>query len=449
MDSSKLSIRIVDFKAIHEAEIEISGITVIAGINGSGKSTISRSLYHAVDLILNYDTLLKKRRLVNCQEFIRSLSIINRENLELCLSIFDKEEVLQELRPIGELSANLANHEFEVSLDSILKLCDDVKALYDELNLRLEDDRVKAERSSLLLDKLNRTADYNVEDLDEFIDNEKKKIASVFDREDLDKLLRPRDVLDNSWRNYFEGLQPKEYEVKEDREVLWSREEERVRHLTGVKRSIYIDTPMALDAKEGTVYWERLKEHLKIERVRGGKPLGECEGWIKSEVLGGDAAYDYKFGKFQFTRSDDRLFNLLECATGLKAFALIQMLLANGELDKDTLLIVDEPEAHLHPQWIVEYARLLVLLRKYVGVRSVVTSHSPDFIRALRDISEREKVLGNTNFYLADKMPEADWRYSFRSLEQDIEPIFESFNIALDLIEKYAWEDEDDSNEML
>ena len=68
-----------------------------------------------------------------------------------------------------------------------------------------------------------------------------------------------------------------------------------------------------------------------------------------------------------------------------------------------TLLIMDEPESHLHPQWIIEYARLIVLLNKQIGVKFFIASHNPDMVSAIKYISEREKSNANLNFYLAQK----------------------------------------------
>ncbi len=97
--------------------------------------------------------------------------------------------------------------------------------------------------------------------------------------------------------------------------------------------------------------------------------------------------------------------------------------LKKGILHKYTLLIVDEPEVHLHPQWIIEYARLIVLLNKYIGVKFFIASHHPDIVAAIKYISEKEKTDNNLNFYLAQKN-ESPFTYSYQHLGTDIEAIF-------------------------
>lgn len=45
MNDSKVLLKVEDFRAISQAEIKLDGITVVAGVNGCGKSTLSKLLY--------------------------------------------------------------------------------------------------------------------------------------------------------------------------------------------------------------------------------------------------------------------------------------------------------------------------------------------------------------------------------------------------------------------
>ena len=56
MNSYKFSLK--QYKAISKAEIELNGITVLAGENGAGKSTITRWLYYLVEVIVKYEQFL-------------------------------------------------------------------------------------------------------------------------------------------------------------------------------------------------------------------------------------------------------------------------------------------------------------------------------------------------------------------------------------------------------
>lgn len=138
--------------------------------------------------------------------------------------------------------------------------------------------------------------------------------------------------------------------------------------------------------------------------------------------------------------SNDRQINirLSEVATGFKTFSYLQRLLENGYLNEETLLMIDEPEAHLHPQWIVEFARMLVLLNKTLGLKIMIASHNPDMVSAIHDIAEKEGILPHTHFYVAQQCPDNKHKFVYKALGNEISEIFESFNIALDRIKEYG-----------
>ena len=59
--SSNIRIRTEKFRAINSADIQIDGITLVAGENGCGKSTISKLLHYLFKTISNYDILVKQK----------------------------------------------------------------------------------------------------------------------------------------------------------------------------------------------------------------------------------------------------------------------------------------------------------------------------------------------------------------------------------------------------
>lgn len=91
---------------------------------------------------------------------------------------------------------------------------------------------------------------------------------------------------------------------------------------------------------------------------------------------------------------------MLNTAMGIKSFGIIQLLNKNRFLNRKNILIIDEPEVHLHPKWQLKFAQLIVQLVKK-GVKILVNSHSPYMIEALKRYSEVYELESRTNFYLA------------------------------------------------
>jgi predicted ATPase len=123
---------------------------------------------------------------------------------------------------------------------------------------------------------------------------------------------------------------------------------------------------------------------------------------IKDEMvslMGGEFKKD-ELGHYYFDKDGKRI-ELVNTATGIKMFGIFQILSQNNYLNKDTVLVLDEPEVHLHPKWQLEMAKIIVELVKS-GVTILLNSHSPYMIEALKRYAERAGLEDKTNFYLAE-----------------------------------------------
>ncbi len=119
-----------------------------------------------------------------------------------------------------------------------------------------------------------------------------------------------------------------------------------------------------------------------------------------TNLMGGEFKKD-ESDHYYFYKGNKKI-ELVNTATGIKTFGILQVLSQNNWLNKDTVLIFDEPEVHLHPKWQLEMAKILVELVAN-GVKIVVNSHSPYMIEALERYSKIEpKTKDKTNFYLAE-----------------------------------------------
>jgi AAA15 family ATPase/GTPase len=205
-----------------------------------------------------------------------------------------------------------------------------------------------------------------------------------------------------------------------------------------IQQVIYIDTPMIIGAVSAlaTDYWDDLDLLLQKKSIPTFK---KAFSEMLENIIHGETSYDEDtMHMYRYHRMDGKVFDLFDSATGIKSFSILQMLLNNGSINKNTLLIIDEPEAHLHPQWIVEYARLIVLMHKHIGTKFFIASHSTDFVSAIKYIATKENCLESLSYYLSEEDKDNPYTYNYRSLNTDIEPIFESFNKSFSLIEEYG-----------
>ena len=204
---------------------------------------------------------------------------------------------------------------------------------------------------------------------------------------------------------------------------------------------IYIDTPMFFQ-NYGVEHWNDVNEKLKKQPKYYSDKINtkEIDTLIKNEVLTGQA--EIKFNElndsFTFITPTGAEIDLGDGATGIKAFAVLSLLVKNKSINDKTLLILDEPEAHLHPQWIIEFGRLLTLIHEYIGAKIFVATHSPDMVQALRYIPNKEKIGEKVNFYLAKADENKNGQFIYQDLNGEIDDIFSSFNISLDKLAKYG-----------
>lgn len=92
--------------------------------------------------------------------------------------------------------------------------------------------------------------------------------------------------------------------------------------------------------------------------------------------------------------------SLENVAVGIKQLGILQILLKNNYITKKGFFIFDEPENHLHPDWQIKFAKIMISLSKK-NIPILITTHSPYMLEALHKYGKQEKVA--VNFHLANE----------------------------------------------
>lgn len=433
----RIRIKTEDFRAVKQADIIINGITVVAGENGCGKSSISKLLYFLYKTVSNYDFLVRKKLVLNLQDVLRFIDIVQQD---LGINTRDRNLKNDFRREVSELRRNIYTVEYlEDELVKWIKIIDKLEEFHKTSGGDSLTPSLRHGRLNFIIKDISKNKEIDNENPDSFLAI-KFFIESKF-KEAFGKIeSRPTSLFIEELQKVFsEGDLPKKFEVLEFDELIVSLDKNHLAIPYSIQNAIYIDTPMMISVEDShNIHWDDLNE-LLLDKGNNYNSL--FTQIISEEITQGDVVVEeggiFSSDDFKFRRSDGAMFNLLDVATGVKAFSILQMLLKNGSLTDKTLLIIDEPESNLHPQWIIEYARIIVLLNKELGVKFFLATHNPDMVSAIRYISEKQGTLESVNFYLAEKSKDK-FKYNYRFLDKEIDPIFGSFNIAIDRINKYG-----------
>lgn len=357
--------------------MECKGLTMITGINNVGKSTILKAVYSVLGHASGYDEYKD-------MHIIQTLSDLYRR---YCPSRDYNER--SKILSVDEYLDFLDKVEFRYKFD--LERLDYVKGLIDGTN---DDDFFMKTTMSSIRQEFGNVS--------QFINMVSGGTASI--RVDLDRILS--FTIDGAGGSSFEG------------------------DYRGVPNMFYYDSPFHLD-DDVRPFRMRVMDHrsslarsLAVRHMEDPyeEDISESRTRRFDELIGKAV-----MGKFvdtdrglEYRTPEGLTLYTGNIAAGIKIFATIRMLVDKGLLGEGSILLLDEPEAHLHPQWINILSEVIVALVRDLDVTIIMTTHNPQLMMGIE--SKSSDIVDRVSYYHLSSDGE---KVSFNDVTDSIETIYD------------------------
>ena len=311
-----MRIRIKNIGIVANADVQIDGISVIAGKNGTGKSTISKALYAAFNGFNNYDQRVERERETIVLRYLRNLEMdlleLNKfpEDLNSLLRFILKNKENYTKNPV-DLEKKLTDF-FGISSDE--QSINTIKSTAEKII-----DTLKIEKQQIILRMVARRFD------SEFAG----QVKNVYNEDNGEITLSVRD---------------------DDIRFTFSNSTVSLMHIPAIfeKEAIYIDDSSVLDEN---IYRVPIKQYnhrseltrklfsstetdeLTLDTILSEIKLKQAIEIINS-ASSGHLTSNNKTA-FGYELEDGNIIDIKNTSEGLKTFAIIKALLLSGEISEN------------------------------------------------------------------------------------------------------------------
>jgi predicted ATP-dependent endonuclease of OLD family len=409
---------------IQDSAIEMQGVTVIAGENNTGKSTFGKVLYCMFNAFCNLDaTVFNEKIRTLGGTIIRYFASEGIQSIHLSDKLIENILDLKDVFSAEKLRDILVGSDYKIIESDVEKIDDTIQDLATEIEryINLNDIEIK----KIIINRYFRK---------EFFGQ-------------INHINRPE----------VPGEVSLIIKGQEVRVILTGNECTDLNDELGIiHNAIYIDTPFVLD-EVGSNRIDYLynfspneiyhRTNLFLRLISDNETAVITEAITKQKldnvqkIISTMANGDFikKENSLTFAdRSMKQPIALQNISTGTKIFLIVKRLLEQNQIKEKDVLIFDEPEIHLHPEWQIKFAEILILLQKEFNLTILLTTHSPYFLHAIEVYSDKYSIKDKLNCYLA----ESDGDISVvRDVTENIDSIYKQLALPFQKLEDVQYED--------
>ena len=414
---------------IGTASVEINGITVIAGENNTGKSTVGRALIAVFNSFCNVQKQIENERVDSIENLLDRMYINASARFARIANTADVARTIV---------AHIDEYR-QIELPDMQKSIIDLLSQYDDGKIESFDENMVADTVFRIKDVLNVSdVDFLKSVLERKLDAEfNEQVCNIFSEDDGEIQLQIKDtVITVSVEN--EGA----VDIQNPGNISLHTE------------VVYIDDPFVLD--DLRMFYRRMpgasSDHRYHLRTKLFWPDSEANVFDEiiakdklnsiyekiSSVCSGDVIRSKRSVTGYQRKGSDKVLNVRNLSTGLKTFVILKMLLTSGVIERNGTIILDEPEIHLHPEWQLLFAELIVLIQKEFGVHVLLNTHSPYFLRAIQVYSAKYESADTCKYYLSEVFED---QANITDVTDNIDKIYAKLSRPLQRLEDERWQD--------
>ena len=362
-----MKLKLQNILKVASADIELGGLTVITGENDSGKSTIGKILF----------STLKAANNVNQVDKVNTLHSVRAQLTAIKRLFYNRlGDTLQSLDNIQALSVDLL--EKSISVEELSTI------LINEAH-----QRSFPTRPIVILQKnLAQIQQYIAE-----LDNPVLAVKREFDLISRSEFMEPL----NSLGKEFSSIEFNDDTDADGSDIKMTFEHGELSkvHLCGhssIEDVTYIESPvylhilntLRLSSSIPTVSFRGIPNSLQrgdipyhladmAEKILSTQDdmLGLFDNFSVTKnqsllneitsLIGGEFSVDKK-SKQLFFKQNGTPIPTVSVASGIKSFGVLLRLIQTDCVSTAKMLVLDEPEIHLHPEWQIEFCRFIIEL---------------------------------------------------------------------------------------
>lgn len=377
-----MNFKIKNFGKIAEANIKLDGITVICGDNDTGKSTVGKALFSFFNSLNDYKNKIDAQKYNKLRTTVRNYIFHSTDFPVKAINLDSAMEYISE--HYDRFSVDEIKEYLE-SFYSVKLTKDQLESLVNYLNMREIDilnEYVYRYITNVMNGQIKNAYSSNSShcsisgEIHDFTNT--IKVYKQFCKCELD-----------------EPIENSAYYINNPFVLDWLNNPDRMNVLRSMnpmdRSAVYaiIRAQADINADSMSNILESVQNKKELEAVRG----------IIKKVYCGETVIDH--GRYYYSENGVSV-DFRNISAGLKSFALIERMLETGVLKKKDVLILDEPEIHLHSEWQIYYAELIVMLQMQFDLTILLVTHSFQFLESLNFFMKKYGIWDKGNYYMPE-----------------------------------------------